>query len=228
MHIETGIVNGAKIALSFVTAGVSFGFIANYFFKNFKLSELVSVVVKSILASLAVFCFFEVFPHYPVGVSEVHLILGSTLFLVFGLVPTAIGLSVGLLIQGIFFAPFDLPQYFINVTTLLVPLISMSYLSKKIIPSNIAYKDISYAQALKLSAIYQGGIVSLVAFWALYGQGFGSENLVAVSTFGLAYLSVIILEPFIDLAVLAGVKSIAKLQNSSLINKRVFITNETI
>ena len=41
-----------------------------------------------------------VLPHFPVGVSEVHFILGSTLFLLFGAAPAAIGLALGLLIQG--------------------------------------------------------------------------------------------------------------------------------
>ena len=40
-------------------------------------------------------------PHYPVRVLEVHFILGSTLVQMFGAVPAAIGLSVGLLAQGL-------------------------------------------------------------------------------------------------------------------------------
>jgi hypothetical protein len=79
-----------------------------------------------------------------VGVSEVHLILGSTLFLIFGLAPAGIGLLSGLLIQGLFFAPFDLPNYSINVTTLLVPLFAMAVLARKMIPENMAYKDLKY------------------------------------------------------------------------------------
>ncbi len=42
---------------------------------------------------------------WPVGVSEVHLILGTTLFLMLGAAPAAIGLAAGLLVQGLFFAP---------------------------------------------------------------------------------------------------------------------------
>ena len=78
---------------------------------------------------------------------------------------------------------------------------------KKIIPQNIAYKDISYSQILKMSIIWEGSIVSWVAFWAFYGQGFGAENLSAVFSFGSAYMSVIILEPLVDLAVLSAVKA---------------------
>jgi len=163
-----------------------------------------------------------VLPHHPVGVSEVHLILGSTLFLLFGAVPAAIGLALGLLAQGIFFAPFDMPNYTVNVTTLLVPLFAMSMIAKKIIPSNVAYKDLAYSQVLKLSLTYQGGIVAWVVFWALYGQGFGAENLVAISTFGAAYMLVVLIEPIVDLAVLAGAKAINQLSNSRSVNSRLY------
>jgi len=222
MHIEEGIVHGAKMVLSYGTAAVSFGIAGKLAIDSIKKSGLVPTVAKTVMATILVFMFFEVFPHQAVGVSEVHLILGSTIFLVFGAGAAAFGLAFGLLIQGLFFAPFDLPQYGANVTTLLMPLFAMSYLANKIIPQNIAYKDIKYTDALKLSVVYQGGIVTWVAFWALYGQGFGAENLTSVFTFGAAYMSVILLEPLVDLAVLAGAKALGSLQNSSFVNNRLY------
>ncbi|KUJ92120.1 MAG: hypothetical protein XD38_0270, partial [Pseudomonas sp. 63_8] len=152
------------------------------------------------LTTALVFCFFEVFPHHAVGVSEVHLILGSTLLLLFGAGAAAIGLAAGLLLQGLLFAPFDLPQYGMNVTTLLVPLWAISVLAKRIVAPGTAYVDLSYKQALALSTAYQGGIVAWVGFWAFYGHGFTSDNLAAVGSFGLAYMSVILIEPLVDLA----------------------------
>jgi hypothetical protein len=222
--MESGIVQGAKIVLSYGTAAVSFGIAIKLAVENIKKSGLLPIAVKTIITSLLVLVFFEVFPHQPVGVSEVHLILGSTLFLIFGAAPAAFGLAFGLLTQGLFFAPFDLPQYGMNVTTLLMPLFAMTYLAKKIIPQNIAYKDIKYTDALKLSVIFQGGIVTWVAFWALYGEGFGIENLTSVFSFGAAYMSVVILEPLIDLAVLAGAKTLSSLQNSVYVNNRLYNT----
>ncbi|MEA3289786.1 MAG: energy-coupling factor ABC transporter permease [Campylobacterota bacterium] len=224
MHIEAGVVQGAKMVFSYGTAAISFGIAGKLALESMKNNGALSFVLKTLISTVLVFMFFEVFPHQPVGVSEVHFILGSTIFLLFGAAPAAFGLAFGLLIQGILFAQFDLPQYGINVTTLLMPLFVMSYLAKKIIPENIAYKDIAYKDALKLSLVYQGGIVAWVAFWALFGQGFGAENLAAVSSFGVAYMSVVILEPFIDLAVLAGVKTFANLEESTLINHRLFNT----
>ena len=207
MHIEAGVVAGAKMFLSYGTATGVLGMGAKLALENVKENGALSFALKSIIATIVVFFCFEVLPHYPVGVSEVHLILGTTIFLVFGIAPAAFGLAFGLLIQGLFFAQFDLPQYGINVTTLLASMLMLNYASKKIIPEGVAYKDISYSQMLKMSVVWEGAIVSWVAFWALYGQGFGVENLSNILSFGGAYMTVVALEPLVDLAVLAGVKA---------------------
>jgi ABC-type Co2+ transport system permease subunit len=222
MHIEPGVVEGAKVFLSYGTAAISFGLAAKFTFDTVKTEGLLAVAIRSSLATLLVFMFFEVLPHFPVGVSEVHFILGTTLFLIFGMAPTAIGLALGLLLQGFFFAPSDLPQYGINTTTLLMPLFAIGLMAKKVIPKHIAYKDIRYGQALTLSVAYQGGIVAWVAFWAFYGHGFGSENVTAVTSFGAAYMTVIILEPLVDLAVLAGAKALHALKDSAFVENRLY------
>ena len=121
-----------------------------------------------------------------------------------------------------FFAPFDLPQYAMNVTTLLLPLFAMAAVARRSISERTAYVDIQYSQALRLSLAYQGGIIAWVAFWAFYGQGFGAENLSSVATFGMAYLSVVLLEPLLDLAVLAGAKTFKRLQGSPWVEARLY------
>ncbi len=222
MHIEPGVVDGAKMVLGYATAAGAMTYAAKLSFDTIKKSGISALAIRSVLATIAVFFYFQVLPHHPVGISEVHLIMGSTLFLLFGAGPAAIGLATGLLLQGVFFAPADLPQYGVNVTTLLVPLFAMSVLAKKIIPTGTAYKDLGYLQALKLSTTYQGGIVAWVAFWAFYGQGFGAETLASVGTFGLAYMAVIIIEPIADLGALAIAKAWHGLKGSSLIEERVY------
>ncbi len=222
MHIEAGVVEGAKMALSYGTAAAALGFTARLALDTVNKDGLTSLALRSLFTTLLVFAFFEILPHHPVGISEVHCILCSTLFLIFGAAPAAIGLATGLLIQGLLFAPFDLPQYGMNITTLLVPLFAMSLIARKIIPHNVAYKDIQYSQALKLSVAYQGGIVTWVAFWAIYGQGMGAENLTQVVTFGAAYMTVVLLEPVLDLAVLAGAKALHGLKQSPLVEKRLY------
>jgi len=222
MHIEPGVVDGAKIALSYATAAASFGLAAKMALDTIrKDGGVASLAARSVATTALVFGFFEILPHHPVGVSEVHLILGSTLYLIFGAGPAALGLALGLLFQGLFFAPFDLPQYGMNVTTLLVPLYAMSLLARKIIPAKTAYKDVKYTQALALSTSYQGGIVVWVAFWAFYGHGFAAENLAQVASFGAAYMTVIILEPLVDLAVLAIAKNAGRFTDNLMFQDRL-------
>jgi ABC-type Co2+ transport system permease subunit len=222
MHIEAGVVQGAKMLLSYATAAGVMGMGAKLALEHIKESGALSLLLRAIISTALVFVFFEIFPHYPVGISEVHLILGTTLLLVFGVAPAMMGLALGLLIQGITVAQFDLPQYGINVTTLLASMVILNYATQKIVPAGTAYKDITYAQMVKMSVIWEGAIVSWVAFWALYGQGFGAENLHNIATFSGAYMLVVIIEPFIDLAVLALVKAFYKSDSCNILfNKRL-------
>lgn len=222
MHIEPGVVHGAKMALAVATAAGSLGFTAKLAIDDIKTSGIVPLVTRSVIAMLAVFVFFEILPHFPVGISEVHFILGTTILLLLGTAPAAIGLAGGLLIQGALFAPSDMPMYFVNVTTLLVPLFVVAELAKRIIAPDTAYVDLGYGQALKLSAAYQGGVVVWVAFWAFYGQGIGADTMASVLSFGAAYMLVVIIEPVADLAVLAGAKAGRNaLQNPHLTTPRL-------
>lgn len=221
MHIEPGIVEGPKIVLSYITAGGAGLYALRAAWQLIKEKGVAAVAVRSLATTALVFTFFQVFPHVPVGISEVHLILGSTLFLVFGMAPAAIGLAAGLLIQGLFFCPFDLPQYGMNVTTLLVPLFGLGYVAHRIIAPNTPYVQLRYRQALALSTTYQAGIVGWVGFWALYGEGFAGQTVRDIATFGVAYMSVIIIEPLADLAVLAAAKSLHHLKDSPLLERRL-------
>lgn len=223
MHIEHGVVEGAKILLSYATAVGAAGLTVKMAVDTVKNDGgVLALAVRSVISTILVFGFFEILPHQAVGVSEVHLILGTTLYLMFGAGAAAIGLAMGLLVQGVFFAPFDLPQYGMNVTTLIVPLFAMGEIAKRVIPAKTAYKDVSYKQAFTLSAAYQGGIVAWVAFWAFYGQGFGAENFAQVGSFSAAYLLVILLEPVVDLAVLAGAKVLHKHKDTKFLTSRLF------
>lgn len=220
MHIEEGVVNGAKLILGYATAATAGLYSLKLAVDAVRAQGAASLAARAGLATAATFVFFQVLPTWPVGVSEVHLILGSTLFLLFGAAPAAIGLAMGLLIQGLFFAPFDLPQYGMNVTTLLVPLFAVAALARRVIAPGTAYVDLRYGQALALSAAYQGGIVTWVAFWAFYGQG--AEATAGVLSFGAAYLLVLALEPVVDLAVLAGAKAARGLRGSGLVTPRLY------
>jgi len=222
MHIEPGLVDSTKIFLSYATATAALGYSAKLVWDMVRNEGVLALLARSVIAAALVFAFFELLPTRPVGVSEVHLILGSTLLLVLGAAPAAIGLAAGLAIQSVFFAPDDLAQYGMNVTTLLVPLFALQALARRVIAPNTAYVDIGYTQALKLSVAYQGGIVVWVGFWALYGQGFAAENLSSIGTFGAAYMSVVLLEPLVDLVVLALAKQLHRLKGSPVVEPRLY------
>ena len=222
MHIEPGIVEGPKIILSYLTAGGAGAYALSLGWKQARTRGPGSLVGGILATTALVFTFFQIFPHVPVGVSEVHLILGSTMFLIFGAAPAAFGLAFGLLLQGLFFAPFDLPQYGMNVTTLLVPLFALQFVAHRVIAPGTPYVDLKYRQALALSATYQAGIVSWVAFWAFYGEGFNAATATSIATFGAAYLTVIAIEPLADLAVLAGAKALHRSNSSGLLERRLY------
>ena len=221
MHIEPGIVTGAKIVLSYATGAAACACASKLAAETVREQGIVSLAVRTIAATALVFSFFELLPHFRVGVSEVHFILGSTLFLILGTAPAALGLALGLLLQGLFFEPADLPQYGMNVTTLLVPLFAIQALGKRIIARNTAYVDLHYRQALALSTAYQSGIVAWVAFWALYGAGFGAANLANIVTFAASYALVIVIEPLADLAVLALAKSLRGVTADGWVTRRL-------
>ena len=221
MHIEPGIVDGTKIVLSYATAAAAGGYALKLAGESARQQGVPSLVVRTAATTLLVLFFFEILPHFSVGVSEVHFIFASTLFLIFGAAPAALGLALGLLLQGLFLVPTDLPQYGMNLTTLLVPLFAINALASRVIARDTAYVDLRYRQALSLSTAYQAGIVAWVAFWAIYGRGLGTQTLSSIASFAGAYAMVIVIEPLVDLGVLALAKSLRGLLHGSLVTPRL-------
>lgn len=222
MHIEPGIVAGPKMALAYGTAAAAAAYTVKLTIDDLKTHSIASFSMRTLIAAIGVFISFEVLPHFALGISEVHFVLGTTLFLILGAAPAAIGLAMGLLVQGMFFAPTDLPMYFVNVSTLLWPLFAIDALARRIIPATTAYVDLKYADVLKLSLGYQGGVVAWVAFWAFYGKGAGAENIGSIASFGAAYMMVVLIEPLVDLAALAIAKTLRPATHSPLVTRRLY------
>lgn len=217
MHIEPGVVDGAKMILSYGTAAASAGLGLKLIADDLKARNPLTFLARAALATVGTFVCFEVLPHFVAGVSEVHLILGTTLLLMLGAGAAALGLAVGLLIQGLFFAPTDLAMFTVNVTTLMFPLFLIATMTRGL---RKPYVELGYGEVLKLSAAYQGGIVAWVAFWVFYGQGFGAVS--DVATFAAAYAVVLLIEPVVDLLVLAGAKTMAGRSGAGLLDQRVY------
>src|SRR5262249_47946280 len=146
--------DGTKIVLSYATAAAAGGYAIKLAAESLREKGIASFAARTAATTALGFSFFEVLPHFSVGVSEVHFIFGSPPFLLFGAAPAALGLALGLLLQGLFFVPTDLPQYGMNVTTLLVPLFAINALAAKVIARDTAYVDLKYRQALSLSSAY--------------------------------------------------------------------------
>lgn len=221
MHIEPGLIPETKIVLSYATAAAAGAYAVWYAAGEAKRSGIGLLLARSFIATVFVFVFFEVLPHFSAGVSEVHFIFGSTIFLLLGTAPAAFGLALGLLLQGLLMAPADLPQYGANVTTLLVPLFAVSALARQIISRETRYVDISYKQMLSLSAAYQTGIVSWVVFWVLYGNGVAIDSFESLAHFALAYMPVILIEPLADVALLWLAKTIHAMPGGSVLQSRL-------
>lgn len=222
MHIEPGVVDGAKIILSYATGAAALGLTAKMSLDTIRHDGgAKALVLRSVFTTLLVLVFFEVLPHPAVGVSEVHFIFGATLYLIFGTGPAAIGLVVGLLLQGLLWERSDLPQYFINITTLIAPLWAVAFLARRIVTHDTPYVRLRYWQALLLSGAYQGGVILLVACWAFYGRGFGTENAAAVALFAGTYLIVIVVEPLVTLGVLALAKLLDPIAKSPIFYNRL-------
>src|SRR6266478_5628828 len=209
MHIEPGIVDGTKIVLSYATAAAACGYAVKLAAQTVREQGTASFAMRAGTTTALVFFFFEMLPHFSVGVSEVHFIFGSTLFLIFGAAPAAFGLALGLLLQGLFFVPSDLPLFAIGA------------LADRIVARDTAYVDLLYRQALSLSTAYQAGIVAWVAFWAIYGRGLGADNLSSIATFGASYALVIGVEPLVDLGVLAMAKSLRGVFDGAFVTRRL-------
>ncbi len=208
MHIEPGVVDGAKMAASYATATGSAAVAATMCLHTLRNDGgAPALLLRSIFTTALALIFFEVLPHYPIGVSEVHFVFGATLYLVFGAGPAAIGLAAGLLLQGALFQPSDLPQYFINVTTLIIPLWLVSIAAKRLIAHDTPYVSLKFWQVLAMAAIYQGGVITIVTLWSVYGGGLGAENLTAIGAFASRYLLVILVEPVVAMGLLAAAKA---------------------
>ena len=82
MHIEPGVVHGAKMILSYATAAGAVTYSAKMAWDALKHHGPISLAARSLIATLAVFIFFEVLPHFAVGISEVHFIFGTTILLI--------------------------------------------------------------------------------------------------------------------------------------------------
>ena len=85
--------------------------------------------------------------------------------------------------------------------------------------THVVSADRPGALAQAAAVLRAGG---LVAFPTDTVYGVGAANLQNIATFVVAYMGVVLLEPLIDLAVLAAAKALRGLQGSALVQSRVY------
>ena len=96
MHIEPGILSAPQIAAANATA------LATLAAHSGGLVRRPLDIVKTLLAAAAFSLLMEIW-HQPVGPSELHFIGASTIYFLFGFVPTLFGFAIGLALQALLF-----------------------------------------------------------------------------------------------------------------------------
>ncbi|MDI3514999.1 MAG: energy-coupling factor ABC transporter permease [Gammaproteobacteria bacterium] len=195
MHIEPGILSGAKIAAANLAATALAAAQAPQLFKKPQL------ILRTLLAALFLSVFMQSF-HMPAGVSELHFIGAMPIYLALGFAPTLLGFGLGLLLQGVVFEPTDLLHLGVNFLSLAVPLVALHATLGRRLAAGAATRVQS---VLKLDAAYYAGVAAMVGFWLAMGEvatPFGEWV-----TFAAAYLPVVLIEPVLTVAVVRLLQS---------------------
>ncbi|AMO37997.1 energy-coupling factor ABC transporter permease [Thauera humireducens] len=195
MHIEPGILSGAKIAAANLTA---IGLAAAQAPQLLKQPQL---VLRTLLAALFFSVFMQSF-HLPAGASELHFIGAMPIYLTLGFVPTLLGFGLGLLLQGVIFEPADLLHLGVNFLSLAVPLLALHLGLGRRLAAGAATEIRS---VLKLDAAYYAGVAIMVGFWLSMGEV--ATPFAEWMTFAAAYLPVVLIEPVLTVAVVRLLQS---------------------
>lgn len=181
MHIEVGIVDPLRLAAANV---VALGLVAT------QVPALVrqpAMVVRTALAAVGFSILMQVW-HLPVGPSELHLIGATTVYLIFGFVPTLVGFAIGLVLQATLLEPKDIPHLGINALSLMLPLIAVHATYGKRLFAAINGERFTLARVLRLDAVYYAGVTAMVGFWLMISNDAGA--LVDWGRWAVAYLPV--------------------------------------
>jgi len=203
MHIEPGFITPAKVAIANVGAIGVFAWGCKEQIKEFLGQPWVPL--KSLLAAGFFSLFMQSF-HMSVGPSELHFVGAMVMYLTLGFTPTLIGFGLGLLLQGLMFNPGDLYHLGVNSLSLMLPLISVHYISGKRYFDQSASERLTWARIVKLDALYYTGVTGMVGFWLTISDV--ATPFSAWATFAASYLAVVACEPIFTYLAVKGLKSI--------------------
>lgn len=193
MHIEPGIIDAARLAGANLAAAGLLATQARILIRAPQ--QIMQQVVKTILAALVFSVLMQVW-HFSVGPSELHLIGATTVYLLFGFVPTLLGFGLGLLMQALLFEPQDLLHLGVNTLSLGLPLVAMhASFGRRLFKVDCAER-FTLMRVLRLDATYYAGVAAMVGFWLMLstGQASGTDW----ARWALAYLPVFLLEAMLS------------------------------
>lgn len=194
MHIEPGYVASAKILAANLAAAALLGS------QSIHLLKAPQLVVRSLIAGVLFLLFMQAF-HLPVGPSELHFLGAMPLYLALGFVPALFGFAIGLLAQGLLFAPADLVHIGVNTLSLAVPLTLVhATLGKRLLA---ARARLDLRAVLKLDAAFYSGVTLMVGFWLAVGEV--ATPLSAWLAFASSYAAIVTVEPLLTLLVVAAI-----------------------
>lgn len=197
MHIEPGYLADAKIAAANVAA---IGLLAS---QCGRLAKTPQAIARTLLAAVFFTLLMQAF-HLPAGPSELHFVGALPIYLRLGFAPTLFGFALGLLLQGMLFAPADLVHLSVNTLSLALPLCLLHAAAGKR-PS-----DPDLGTILRLDAVYYGGVTLMVGFWLTIGEA--ATPFAAWAAFAASYGSVAIAEPISTWGIVRG---LARLRNGA-------------
>jgi ABC-type Co2+ transport system permease subunit len=207
MHIEPGYIAPMKVMAANAAAVAVLAWYARGLIRR------PFDAVKTLLAATFFSLFMQSF-HMSVGPSELHFIGATAMYLTLGFLPTLLGFSLGLLAQGLLFEPGDLPHLAVNSLSLILPLVVMHKgLGHRLFEAGSGLR-LSWANILKLDAIYYSGVTLMVGFWLLIGEV--QTPLSAWAAFASSYLAVVAIEPLVSYTIVRAAK---RFEDSTLIQR---------
>jgi cobalt/nickel transport system permease protein len=195
MHIEPGILSGAKIAAANLAA------VSLVAAQAPQLLRKPQLVLRTLLAALFFSVFMQSF-HLPAGASELHFIGAMPIYLTLGFVPALLGFGLGLLLQGVVFEPADLLHLGVNFLSLAVPLLALHATLGRRLAAGAATH---IGAVLRLDAAYYAGVALMVGFWLAMGEV--ATPFAEWTAFAAAYLPVVLIEPVFTVAVVRLLQS---------------------
>ncbi len=187
MHIEPGVLGPTAVALAEAGAVGLLGAVV------IRAGWRPAVWLRAAFACVFFTACMQAF-HVPVGPSELHFIGALPMYLALGGVPTLLGFAAGLLTQSCLFGHADLVNLGPNFLSLAVPLVGMHYALGR------NQERIDVGAVLRLDAAYYIGVIAMVGLWLALGQV--ATPLADWARFAASYVSVMLLEPVLTLAVL--------------------------